>query len=253
MSLRSECRQRIRVRRDDVACRRQLLVLRSNTVRFAFPLLVAVTAAALVSCGNDDGTAEPGPVAQRFVTAEDAPGSSTDPVELRQVTEDFDEFITVITDASINPDRAEMTALFQDAGFESAGVDARFFGETHNPETSPHVFSAFIEVESEDGATHALEWLDTDLHKPCPGSCATDVSDFDVGEIAGARGVRRIATAEDIEAAGATEQRPRDSYWVGFTDGAFVYTLDVQGPPGSVTEEQARGIATAYYERITSS
>ena len=133
-------------------------------VRFAYPLLVAVTAAALVSCGgSDDGTAAPLPVAQRFLTVEDAPGSNTDPVEARQTTEDFDDFIAVLTDASIDPDKEEMTKVFQNAGFKAAGVDARFFGETHSPETSPHVFSSLIEVESEDAATRALEFLETDL------------------------------------------------------------------------------------------
>jgi hypothetical protein len=239
---------------DVVACRWLLLVLGSSALRFAFPLLVAVTAVTAVSCvGSDDRTAVPVPIAQRFLTAEDAPGSNPDPVETRQTTEDFDEFIAVLTDASIDPDKEEMTAVFQDAGFKVAGVDARFFGESHNPETSPHVFSSFIEVESADGATRALEWLETDLKKPCPRSCATRISDFDVADIAGARGVHRIARAEDIEAVGATEQRPRDSYWVGFTDGALVYTLDLQGPPGSVSEKQAHEIASAYYERLTGS
>ena len=81
------------------------------------------------------------------------------------------------------------------------------------------MFSSFIEVESEDGATRVLEFLETDLKKPCPQSCATKISEFEVGDIVGARGVHRIATVEDIEQVGATEQRPRDSYWVGFTDG----------------------------------
>jgi hypothetical protein len=223
-------------------------------VRFALPLFVAMTAVTLVSCGgSDDGSTGPVPVAQRFLTVDDASGSNTDPVEPRQTTEDFDEFIAVLTDASIDPDNEEMRAVFQDAGFKAAGVDTRFFGETHSPETSAHVFSSFIEVESEDGAASALEWLETDGRKPCPESCATRVSDFDVSDIAGARGVHRLATAEDIEAVGATEQRPRDSYWVGFTDGALVYTLDLQGPPGSVSEEQAHEIARAYHDRLTDS
>ena len=159
----------------------------------------------------------------------------------------------VLTDASIDPDKEEMTAVFLDAGFKVAGVDARFFGETHSPETSPHVFSSFIEVESEDGAKRVLDWLETDLKKPCPNSCATQISEFDVGDIAGARGVHRIATAENIEEVGATEQRPLDSYWLGFNDGAVVYTLNLQGPPGSVSEEQAHEIAGAYHERVRES
>ena len=39
------------------------------------------------------------------------------------------------------------------------------------------------------------------------------------------------------------DERPFDGYWVGFTDGSFVYTVDLHGPPGSVTEEQALKIA----------
>jgi len=221
-------------------------------VRLAISLVVAVTALTFVSCGgNDDETHAPVPVGQRFVTAEEASGSKPDPVEARQTTENFDEFIAVLTDASIDPDKDEMTTVFRHAGFKAAGLDARFFGETHSSETSPHVFSSFIELGSEEGARSALDWLETDMHKPCPMSCATQISAFDVDGIAGARGVHRIATAEDIEAVGATEQRPLDSYWVGFTDGGIVYTVDLHGPPGSVSEKQAKEIANAYHQRLT--
>ena len=84
-------------------------------------------------------------------------------------------------------------------------------------------------------------------------SCAVQISTFDVDDIADARGVHRIATAEDIERVGTGDQQPFDSYWVGFTDGAFVYTVDLHGPPGSVSEEQALEIASAYYDRLTGS
>ena len=36
---------------------------------------------------------------------------------------------------------------------------------------------------------------------------------------------------------------PNESYWIGFTNGAFVYTVNLFGPPGSVSEEQALEIA----------
>jgi hypothetical protein len=192
------------------------------------------------------------PLAQRFVTAEDAPGSKPDPVETRQTTEDFDGFISALMDLAINPDREEVTEVFQEAGFKSAGVDTRFFGETHTPGTSPHVISSFTELESEDGAASALDWLETDTLKPCPMSCAVQRSSFDVDGIPTARGVHRMATAEDIERVGNKEERPSDGYWIGFTDGAFVYTVDLFGPPGgSVSEEQAQDIARAYYDRVT--
>lgn len=219
-------------------------------MRVAIPLLVALTAVALVACsGGDDETSAPVPPAQRFLTAEDAPGTKPDPVETRQTTVDFDEFIAALSERAVDPDEEEMTTVFQEAGFKGDGVDARFFGETHTF-TAPHVFSSFIELESEDGATTALDWLEFDSTKPCPMSCAVQTSTFDVDDIADARGVHRIATAEDIERVGTEDQQPFDSYWVGFTNGAFVYTVDLRGPPESVSEEQALDIASAYYDRL---
>jgi hypothetical protein len=73
-----------------------------------------------------------------------------------------------------------------------------------------------------------------------------------VDGIPDARGVHRIATAEDIEAAGTESEQPSDSYWVGFTVGSVVYVMELHGPPGgSVSEEQGQEIASAYYDRLT--
>ena len=121
---------------------------------------------------TNETAAAPVPLAQRFVTAEDAPGSKPDPVETRQTTEDFDEFIAALGEHSVDPDEEEMTTVFEEAGFKGSGIDTRFFGETHTPGESPHVISSFIELESEEGATSALDWLEKDSSKPCPMSCA---------------------------------------------------------------------------------
>ena len=223
-------------------------------MRLAISLLVAVTAVTLVSCGgNDDEKASPLLVPQRFVNAADAPGSKPDPVETRKTTTDFDTFISALSDSSIDPDMDEMTTLFKDAGFKSAGLDARFYGQTHSPETSVHVFSSFIEVGSEDGAKSALDWLETDQMKPCPMSCAVQRSSFQVDDIPDARGVHRVATAEDIERVGTNDERPQDDYWIGFTNGPIVYTMVLHGHavPGTVSEDQAQQIAKAYYDRLT--
>ena len=223
-------------------------------MRLAISLLVVLTAVTLVSCGgSDDETASPLPFTQRFVNAADAPGSKPDPVEKRETTTDFDTFISALSDNSVDPDKDEMTTLFKDAGFKSAGADARFFGQTHSPETSVHVFSSFIEVGSEDGAKSALDWLETDQMKPCPMSCAVQRSSFQVDDIPGARGVHRVATAADIERVGRSDERPQDDYWIGFTKGPIVYTMVLHGHavPGTVSEDQAQQIATAYYERLT--
>jgi hypothetical protein len=219
-------------------------------VRFAIPLLMALTAFSLVGCDSgDDEAASSVPLAQRFPTAADAPGTKPDPVEKRQLTADLDEFIAALSERAVDPDREEMTTVFQEAGFEGAGQDARFFGEKHKP-TARHLFSSIIELESEDGARSALDWLETDSMKPCPESCAVQVSTFDVDGVADARGVHRTATAEDIESFGTEDQQPFDSYWVGFTEGAFVYAVELKGRPGSVSEEEAQKIAGAYYDRL---
>jgi uncharacterized lipoprotein len=217
-------------------------------------VLLAIAAMTLAACsGSDDETSAPPPVAQRFVTAADAPGSKPDPVEKRETTTDYDVFIPTLTEASINPGSEDLTTIVEKDDFESAGRDARFYGETHSPETSVHVFSSFIELGSEDAATSALDWLETDQMKPCPMSCAVERSTFDVDGIPDARGVHRVATAEDIERVGTTDEVPQDDYWIGFTDGSTVYTVVLHGHavPGTVSEDQAQEIAAAYYERLT--
>jgi hypothetical protein len=202
--------------------------------------------AALVSCGGDATV----PIGQRFPTTQDAPGTTPDPVETRETTVDLDGFIVAFREAMIDPDDDEMTTVFEDAGFAGAGLDVRFYGETHSPD-APHLFSWFIELDSGDGAESVLDWLEADSMKPCPGSCATRVSTFDVNGIPDARGVHRIATAEDIEAAGTGGEVPTASYWVAYADGSIVYTVELTGPPGSVSEEQAESVARAQYDRIT--
>lgn len=206
-------------------------------------------AIALVACDGGDDLA-PLPIERRFLTAEDAPGTEPDPVETRETTTDVDDFIAVYR--LIDPDEGELTTLLQETGFEGTGVDSRFVGEAHSPNV-PHLISSYVELESEDGAKAVLDVLEADVSKPCPGSCATRINSFDVGDIEDARGVHRIATAEDIEAAaGPEDEQPLDSYWVGFTVGPVVYTVELRGPPGSVSEEQTLTIATAYHDRLTS-
>jgi hypothetical protein len=225
-------------------------------VRLAPSLLAAVIAVGLVACSGDDNqTSAPLPVGQRFVSAEDAPGSKPDPVERRETTTDYAIFIPALAERSIDPNRDEMAEVFESADFMSAGADARFYGETHSPETSVHVFSSFIELGSEDAATSALDWLETDQMKPCPMSCAVQRSRFEVDDIPDARGVHRVATADDIERLGTKDEQPQDDYWIGFTNGPIVYTMVLHGHavPGTVSEDQAREIAIAYYERLTGS
>ena len=217
-------------------------------MRYAVRLAVLVTAVALMACSGDEPA--PPPLAQRFVSAADAPGSTIDTVEVRETADEIDAFVSLFSPHMVDADRDEMTTVFGEAGFQEAGTEVRFIGETHSPDV-PHIFSSFYEVGSEDEAASTLDWLVTDSKKPCPESCATVVSEFDVPGIPDTNGVRRLTTAEAIEAAGTSEQIPRDSYLVGFTVGSSVYTMDLAGPPGSVTEQEARETASAYYDRLT--
>ena len=169
-------------------------------MRFAIPLLAALALVASAGCGGDDtAQEEPAALEQRIVTEADAPGSKPDPVEKRQMTLDFDEFIDVLGEVAIDPDTEEMTDVFRQAGFEGAIIDTRFFGATHRPGT-PHIVSSVIRLQFEEGAANALEWIEADSVKPCPKTCAVKISEFGVDGVPDARGVRRSASAEDIEA-----------------------------------------------------
>jgi hypothetical protein len=220
-------------------------------VRFAIPLLAVLALLTSAGCGGEDDAApvEPAALEERVVTAEDAPGSKPDPVEKRKMTADFEEFIDVLHEVAIDPDPEEMTDVFREAGFVEAMIDTRFFGATHSPD-APHIVSSVIQLQSEEGAGNALGWLEADGMKPCPETCAVKISEFEVEGAPDAWGIHRSQSAEDIEAIGRPGDRPFDSYAIGFTDGPFVYTVDLHGPPGSVSEEQALQIANSLYERV---
>ena len=225
-------------------------------MRLAVPLLAALVLIVPVACGgkDDEQTAEPTPLTlqQQLLTAEDAPGSKPDPVEKGGTTANFDEFMQILKDVAIDPDPKEMAAVFKKTDFKGAGSSTRFFGETHT-RTAPHIFNYVIQLQSEDGAQGALDWLEADTMKPCAMDCAVQRSTFDVNDIPGARGVHRSATAEDIARVGTKDEQPSDAYWVGFTDGSSLYSVTLQGQPGTVSEEQAQKIASDYYERVAGS
>jgi hypothetical protein len=73
-------------------------------------------------------------------------------------------------------------------------------------------------------------------------SCAVQRTSFELDDIPDARGVHRVATAEDIERLGRNEEQPQDDYWIGFTIGPIVYTVVLHGHavPGTVSEDQAQ-------------
>jgi hypothetical protein len=200
---------------------------------FAFAV-TAVLGLAACGGGSDEATST-GPLAldQRVVTEEDAPDSKPDPVEKRQTATDEDEFAEKMGDAFINPTEQETEDL-QTAGFVQAIRDTRYFGDVHSKDAA-HTFSLVVQFDSPDSAKEMADFFHTDSLRPCPESCAFSVSEFDVDGIPGATGVRRYASEEAVQAAGTSENIPRDSYAIFFADGDFAYDIDLGGPPGTTS------------------
>lgn len=211
--------------------------------------MTAVLGLAACGGGSDDATST-GPLAldQRVVTEEDAPGSKPDPVEKRQTAADEDEFVEKMGDAFINPTEQETEDL-QNVGFVQAIRDTRYFGDVHSKDAA-HTFSLVVQFDSPDSAKEMADFFHTDSLRPCPESCAFSVSEFDVDGIPGATGVRRYASEEAVQAAGTSENIPRDSYAIFFADGDFAYDIDLGGPPGTTSEEKAVEIAQKLYDRV---
>ncbi len=211
----------------------------------------------LVGCSGDEKAekadsapkANTSPLAERVLTSEDVPGSKPDPVEVRQTPENLDEFVNVFANFSNAPDLEEITNVFKKAGVKGAVLDSRYIGKTHSGK-EPHFIVLVVQAQSEEGATRALDFLEKDYKQPCPESCAVKNVNFQVDAIPAARGVHSSATAQDIKRIGTPDEKPFEGYWVGFTDGPYASMLDLRGPPGSVSEQEALKIATAYYERV---
>jgi hypothetical protein len=113
------------------------------------------------------------------------------------------------------------------------------------------VATLVMQFASEEEAAEMADLLHGDGLEPCPGSCAVDISEFEVDDIPDAQGGARIQTAEDLEATGAPGD-PFTAYSISFADGPFAYkvTLFAFGPPGKVSQEQVDEIATSLYERV---
>ena len=89
-----------------------------------------------------------------------------------------------------------------------------------------HVATLVMQFASEEEAADMAGVLHDDGLEPCPGSCAVDISEFEVDDIPDAQGVARIPTAEDLEATGA-EGDPFSAYTVSFADGPFAYKVTI--------------------------
>jgi hypothetical protein len=229
-------------------------IVGSGVLKGLVLLLSAVVVLGLAACGESDEPTSTGPLAldQRVVTEEDASDSKPDPVETGITVSTADEFIDQLGDSFINPS-AEDVAAFKSAGFVQAIDDTRFLplgNITSHSRANPHIRTTVMRFEAADGAKTAQEIEHEDSLRPCPENCATSVEEFDVSDIPGALGTRRYATQENIDATGASDVHPYDEYEIVFTDGVFAYRVRLNGPPGEVSEDQAKDIAQSLYDRV---
>ena len=213
--------------------------------------VVAVIAVSAAACGGAD--VAPLALEQRVSGEADAPGSQADPVET-PVTVTRIEDVRSLPDGLFDPEEEDVSAM-EEAGFVSALVGTRFFPSEAGAEhvgDEAHVGTLVMQFASEEGAADMADVLHDDGLEPCPGTCAVDISEFEVADIPDAQGVQRITTAEDLEATG--EQGPPFAvYKITFSDGLFAYEVDMFGPPDKVSQEQAEEIAKSLYGRVEGS
>jgi hypothetical protein len=192
---------------------------------------------------------------QRVVSEADAPGSQADPDET-PITVSGIEDVQSVPDGLFSPEEPDVTAI-EATDFASGLVDTRFFPSEPGAEhvgDEAHVVTLVMQFGSDEEAADMANLLHADGLEPCPGTCAINVSEFEVGDIPDAEGAARITTAEDLEATGAgADQVPFATYKVTFADGPFAYEVDLFGPPDKVSQEQAEEIAKNLYERVEGS
>lgn len=217
--------------------------------------LAATAALALVGCGGDDesagGTASLA-LEQRAVNEEDAPGSEPDPVETPVTVSSKDEFTSKLGDRFVNPPPEDVETL-ENSSFVGAYDATRFIPEEEggpHSRTAPHVSSLAMQFGTADDAGTALDLLQADSVRPCPETCAEQAEEFEVDGIPDAYGTHRFATEETIQETGDTAADPFDGFEIGFADGVFTYRVIYDGPPGSVSEDEAEEIAQRFYERV---
>ena len=208
-------------------------------------LLLGLT---LVACGAEEGTA-PLTLEERVVGEAEAPGSEPDPVETQKTVTGLDELESEMAGPEVFDE--DLQAM-EEAGFVSLVIDTRFFpsepGGEHAPGT-PHVVTFVSEFEAEDGAeAGATVARDIGL-RPCPETCAYEITEFEPAGVPDAMGVQAIATQERIDEIGDDIQ-PDARYSVYFADGPIAYEVTVFGPPDEVSREQVEEIAEALYTRV---
>ena len=217
--------------------------------------LVTITTAivfslALVACGSE-GARAPLTLEQRVVGAAEAPGSEPDPDETQVIATALEELESELAGPEVYDE--DLLALGE-AGFVSLVIDTRFFpsepGGEHMPGT-PHVFTVVSEFESEEGADAGVNVAHAIGLRPCPETCAYEITEFQPAGVPNAKGVQAVATQEPIDQIGDDIQ-PDARYSVYFADGPFAYEVTTFGPPDEVSRQQVEDIAEELYARVRS-
>ncbi len=218
-------------------------------MRLATLAAVFVFALLLVSCGGEAARA-PLTLEQRVVGAAEAPGSEPDPIEKPVTVTGLEELESEIGGPTVYD---EDISAFGDAGFVSLAIDTRFFpsepGGEHVPR-SPHVYTFVYQFESAEGANEAVSVAERIALRPCPETCAYEITEFQPTDVPDAKGVQGIATQESIDRIG-DDIEPDARYSVFFADGPFTYEVTTFGPPDEVSAQQVEEIAAKLYERVT--
>ena len=208
-------------------------------------LLLGLT---LVACGAEETTA-PLPLEERVVGEAEAPGSEPDPVETQITVTGLEELEAEMAGPEVFDEDLE---AMEEAGFISLVIDTRFFpnepGGEHAPGT-PHVYTRVAEFASEDGANAGATVARDIGLRPCPETCAYEITEFEPAGVPDAMGAQAIATQERIDEIGDDIQ-PDARYSVYFADGPVAYEVTVFGPPDAVSREQVEDIAEALYARV---
>lgn len=218
-------------------------------MRLAKLAAVPVIGLLLVSCGGQQGRA-PLTLEQRVVGAAEAPGSEPDPREKPVTVTGLEELESELAGPTIYD---EDFRAFEEAGFVALVIDTRFFpsepGGAHLPR-SPHVYTFVYQFESAEGANAAVSVAEMIGLRPCPETCAYEITEFQPTDVPDAKGVQGIATQESIDRIG-DDIEPDARYSVFFADGPFAYEVTTFGPPEEVSRQQVEDIAAKLYERVT--
>jgi hypothetical protein len=212
--------------------------------------LVTIAAALvfmLVACGGE--ARAPLTLEQRVVGTAEAPGSEPDPVETQVTATGLEELESELADPTVYE---EDIRAFGEAGFVSLVIDTRFFpsepGGEHTP-AAPHVVTFVYEFESEEGANAAVDVAHRIGLRPCPETCAYEITEFQPAGVPDAKGVQAIATQESIDRIG-DDIEPDARYSVYFADGPFAYEVTTFGPPDEVSRQQVEDIAAKLHARV---